>query len=124
MSARKRLPNRRPSHVETLEVTGQEFTACIGFDPKTGQPCEIFLDASKRDSMFGAMLSDAAVTISIALQNDIPAAALAKSIGRLPDGLAGPADLDGAEPGRVPASPIGAALDLLCSFARGPVKAG
>ena len=116
MNARKRLPNRRPSHVETLEVTGQEFTACIGFDPKTGQPCEIFLDASKRDSMFGAMLSDAAVVISIALQNGIPAAALAKSIGRLPIIPVGPADLESRQPGRAPASPIGAALDLLRRF--------
>jgi len=119
VSGRTRLPNRRPSHVETLEVTGQEFTACIGFDPVTGQPCEIFLDASKRDSMFGAMLSDAAVTISIALQNGVPAAALAKSAGRLPVVPVGLADLRATEPERVPASPIGAALDLLCSFEQG-----
>ena len=53
-----RLPNRWPSHVETLNVAGQEFTACIGFDPVSDRPCEIFLDAPKRDSMFGAMLAD------------------------------------------------------------------
>ena len=64
--ARQRLPNRRPSHVETLEVGGQAFTACVGFDPATGRACEMFLDASKRDSMFGAMLADAAVVISVA----------------------------------------------------------
>ena len=66
--------------------------------------------------MLHAMLADSAVVISIALQYDIPAAALAKSIGRLPAIPVGPADLEGPQPGRVPASPIGAALDLLRSF--------
>ncbi len=33
--ARARLPNRRPSHLETLEVDGQTITACVGFDPAT-----------------------------------------------------------------------------------------
>ncbi len=31
-STRQRLPNRRECHIETLEVAGQEFTACVGFD--------------------------------------------------------------------------------------------
>ena len=65
------------------------------------------------------MLSDAAVTISIALQNGVSAAALAKSIGRIPVVPVGPADLEATEPERVPASPIGAALDLLRSFEQG-----
>jgi hypothetical protein len=44
--------------------------------------------------------------ISIALQHGISARALAKSIGRTPDGM-----------GRITAaSPIGAALDLLCEY--------
>ena len=33
---RTHLPDRRPSHLETLEVGGQTITACIGFDPATG----------------------------------------------------------------------------------------
>ena len=120
MNARKRLPNRRPAHTEALEIDGQAFTATVGFDPEDESPRELFLTAGKEGSMLNAMLADAAVVISIALQHGISAGALAKSIGRLPAGLAGPADLDGVEPGRVPASPIGAALDLLCSFERGP----
>ncbi len=60
--ARSRLPNRRPSHVETLEVAGQEFTACIGFDPETGQPRELFLNGGKEGSMLNSLLADAAVT--------------------------------------------------------------
>ena len=43
MSTRKRLPNRRPSYTETLEVDGQALTATVGFDPKSGQPCELFI---------------------------------------------------------------------------------
>jgi hypothetical protein len=48
------------------------------------------------------------VVISVALQHGIPAAALAKSIARIPENLEGPAIK--------PASPIGAALDLLVDF--------
>ena len=115
-STRQRLPNRRPAHIEALEVAGQEFTACVGFDPDTGQPRELFLDAPKRDSMFGTMLADTAVLISVALQHGVPAAALAKSIGRLLAGPVTPAGLDRAPGQNVPASPIGAALDLLQGF--------
>ncbi len=116
VAERQRLPNRRPSHTETLEVGGQAFTATIGFDPESGQPCELFLDAHKRDSMFGSMLADAAVVISVALQHGVSGEALARSVGRLPAGPVAPADLDGAPGQKVPASPIGAALDLLRRF--------
>ncbi len=117
---RRRLPNRRPSHTETLEIGGQAFTATVGFDPETGQPREIFLNAGKEGSLLNALLTDAAVVVSIALQHGIPAAALAKSVGRLPSSPVGPADLDRAPGQKVPASPIGAALDLVSSFERGP----
>ena len=56
------------------------------------------------------------MVISIALQHDIPAAALAKSIGRLPAGPVAPTDLESLRTRRVLASPIGAALDLLRGF--------
>ncbi len=70
--ARQRLPNRRPAHSEALEVDGQVFTATIGFNPKSAQPRELFLTAGKEGSMLNALLADAAVVISIALQNGIP----------------------------------------------------
>ena len=72
--------------------------------------------AHKRDSMFGSMLADAAVVISVALQHGVSGEALARSVGRLPAGPVAPADLDGAPGQKVPASPIGAALDLLRRF--------
>ncbi len=115
-AARKRLPNRRPSHTETLAVAGQTFTGTVGLDPEDGRPRELFLTAGKEGSLINAMLADAAVTISVALQHGISAQDLAKSIGRLPEGPVMPADLDRAQPARLPASPIGAALDLLRSF--------
>ena len=115
MNIRKRLPNRRPSHTETLRVDGQASTATVGFD-ECGRPRELFLMAGKEGSMLNTLLADAAVVISVALQHGVPAAALAKSVGRLPDNPITPANLDGSRPGRVPASLIGAALDLVSSF--------
>ena len=115
-SPRQRLPNRRPAHTEALEVAGQAFTATVGFNPETGQPLELFLTAGKEGSMLNALLADAAVVISVALQHGVPAAALAKSVGRLPAGPVAPAGLDHAPGQKVPASPIGAALDLLRCF--------
>ncbi len=117
---RRRLPNRRPSHTETLEVAGQAFTATVGFDPKTDRPCEVFLTAGKEGSLINAMLADAAVVISVALQHGVSAKALAKSVGRLPKNPVSPADLDRNRPARLPASPIGAALDLVTSFENEP----
>ncbi len=55
---RHRLPNRRPSHTEALEVAGQAFTATVGFDPGTCRPCEVFLTAGKEGSLMNAMLAD------------------------------------------------------------------
>ncbi len=103
--ARSRLPNRRPSHMETLEVAGQTFEACVGFD-EHDRPKEIFLNGAKEGSEFSAMLSDIATTISVALQFDVPPEAMAKSVGRVPN-MKG--DME-------PASAIGAVLDLLASL--------
>ena len=91
------------------------FTATVGFDPESGQPRELFLTAGKEGSLLNAMLADAAV-VSVALQSGVPAAALAPSVGRLPAGPVTPVDLENFQPGRVLASPIGAALDLLRGF--------
>ncbi len=84
-SPRQRLPNRRLSHTETLEVAGQVFTATVGFDD-CGRPREVFMAAGKEGSLLNAMLADAAVAISVALQSGVPAAALAKSVGWLRSG--------------------------------------
>ena len=115
---RTRLPNRRSSVTETLDAAGQAFDAAVGFDAHE-RPRELFLTAAKEGSMLNSLLADAAVVISVALQHGVPAAALAKSCGRLPTDAILPADLDSPKPERLPASPIGAALDLVASFENG-----
>ncbi len=112
-AARAPLPSRRPNHTETLTVGGQTFEACIGFDHE-GRPRELFLNGTKEGSHFAAMLADAATSISIALQYGVPPAALAKSVGRAPNLTTAPGSLAQLGASSEPASPIGAALDLLC----------
>jgi ribonucleoside-diphosphate reductase alpha chain len=101
---RHHLPKRRCSITEDITIGNTVLSACVGFD-QVGRPAEIFLSGAKDGSGLAAILDDASVVISIALQCGIPAAALAKSIARIPQSLDGPAVK--------PASPIGAALDLL-----------
>ena len=113
-AARAHLPNRRDNHVETLVVGDLEFTATVGFDPSTDRPRELFLDGGKGGSHFAALLADMATTISVAIQWGVPIAALAKSVGRAPDMGTEPGSLAQLAAGTEPASPIGAALDLLC----------
>ncbi len=112
-TGRRRLPNRRDSRIETLEVAGQTFTACIGFGPETGQPREVFLNGGKEGSQFDAMLADAATVISVALQYSVPIAALAKSVGRFPNAATTSGSLDQLTASGLPTSALGAALDLL-----------
>ena len=110
MTARRRLLNRRRSETADIEIAGQRLTACVGFYPD-GRPAELFLSGAKDGSGLAAVLADAAVVISLALQHGIGARLLRKSIGRLP----GPA----AGGGELAASPIGAALDLLTEYEEG-----
>ena len=121
-SDRQRPPNRRPSHTETLTVAGQTFTGTVGFNPENGGPIELFLTAGKEGSLINALLADAAVIISVALQHGIPAAGLAKSVGRLPEISVMPCDLERNQPSKLPMSPIGAALDLVTSFENGSAR--
>ncbi len=119
LPARKRLPTRRPSVTEAIEAGGQVVVATVGFDPKDDSPRELFLKAGKEGSLLNALLDDAAVVVSIALQCGVSAATLARSVGRLPTSPVTPAELDHASGRKVPASPIGAALDLIQSFEDG-----
>jgi hypothetical protein len=102
--SRVRLPNRRRAETRELTIGNLTLTATVGFDP-AWRPVEVFLCGAKDGSGLAAILDDTSVVISVALQHGIRAAALAKSIARIPENLEGPAIK--------PASPIGAALDLL-----------
>ena len=102
---RRRLPNRRRAETQDIAVGNMTLTASIGLD-ETGQPAEVFLSGAKDGSGMAAILDDASVVISIALQHGIPAKVMAKSISRAPDPM-----------GRTSAaSVIGAALDLIAGY--------
>ncbi len=90
--------------------------ATVGFDPEDDSPRELFLKAGKEGSLLKALLDDAAVVISIALQCGVSAETLARSVGRVPATPLTPAELDHAQGRKVPASPIGAALDLITTL--------
>ena len=110
---RKRLPNRRPSETLALHVGNHTFAATVGFDPEDGQPREVFLAGAKDGTDMAAILDDASVVISVALQHGVPAAALAKSVARLPSAPLTPLANPAGPRHTAPASIIGAALDLL-----------
>jgi hypothetical protein len=112
---RHHLPNRRRSITEDITIGNTALSACVGFD-ETGHPAEIFLSGAKDGSGMAAILEDASVVISIALQCGIRAAALAKSVARLPTAPLAPPYLDHQPGARVAASAIGAALDLIAEY--------
>ena len=74
--------------------------------------------------MSWAILDDASVLISLALQHGIGAVVMAKSMSRVPQAPLTPADLAEAAGPRqtAPASIIGVVLDLLSSFETGPSR--
>jgi len=78
----------------------------------------VFLSGAKNGTDLAAILDDASVILSVALQHDIPASALARSVARLPTEPLALPYLDQPDDSREkrPATVIGAALDLLCSF--------
>jgi ribonucleoside-diphosphate reductase alpha chain len=108
---RRRLPNRRKAETRELAIGGGPLKATVGF-AAGGRPAEICLAGAKDGSGLAAILDDASVVISIALQYGIPAGTLAKSIARLPTSpLAPPHVTRPLMP--IPAvSVIGAALDF------------
>jgi hypothetical protein len=75
---RRRLPNRRKAETRELAIGGGPLKATVGF-AAGGRPAEIFLAGAKDGSGLAAILDDASVVISIALQYGIPAGTLAKA---------------------------------------------
>lgn len=76
----------------------QRITATISFDPRSGLPAEVFLSGAKDGTDMAAILDDASVVISLALQHGIVARDLLHSVS----------------PNR--ASVIGAALELIATY--------
>ena len=99
--SRERLLNRRPNETIDVEFDGVSYSVCIGFY-LDGRPGEAFTGNAKVGSGVEAVLDDAAILISLLLQNGVEPAALARTVGRLGDGTS-------------PASVIGAICDLLAA---------
>lgn len=109
--ARQKLPNRRMSESREFEMLDMTGHVTVGFNEE-GHPREVFILSGKPGSTVDTLLGDAAVIISIAIQNGISPAHLAHSISRMPESPLRPGDLDKAND-RKAASVIGAALDWL-----------
>jgi hypothetical protein len=97
-SSRKQPPNRRASENMALQHFGADFMITAGRYPD-GTLAEIFMNAAHANSALDAIISDAAIAISLALQFGCPLDTLRHALKR--DSLGNPS------------SPIGAALDLV-----------
>ena len=98
MTARNRLPNRRPAEHFDFTCNGLRYTASIGRFPD-GRLSEIFISNSKAGSHSDAGAKDAAVVCSIALQFGVPVEVIRHALLRDSHGIA--------------LSPLATALDLL-----------
>jgi hypothetical protein len=99
------LPSRRPNETRDVQFAGGRYTVSVGFYGD-GRPGEVFFDGAKEGSDVRAIMSDACVLISIALQHGITRAELERSLGIVPrwiDGneSEGPASLIGAIVGAI-----------------------
>jgi hypothetical protein len=98
MSARSRLPNRRPSETFALDCNGLSYLASISrFED--GRLAEIFISNAKAGSHSDAAAKDAAVVTSIALQHGVSVDVIRHALLRDSHGRA--------------SSPLGAALDVV-----------
>jgi len=95
---RQPLPQKRRNETQEFERDGISVKMTVGFydDGRIG---EIFLNADRANSMLDVLMSDAAIAISLALQNGVPIQQIAHALKRDKFGIA--------------SSPIGAAVDRI-----------
>lgn len=101
---RERLPDRRPSVTLGLSWHGHAFAVTAGYSPD-GHICEVFASGTRTGSDMQRMIDDACVVISLALQFGALPGDLRRSLGSVPDPVAGMAE--------TPASVIGAILNAI-----------
>ena len=77
------LPTRRENRLVDIEFEGRRYTVCVGYD-FAGMPREVFVDGAKEGSGMRAMLSDACILASIALQYGAQPFELRHSLGVVP----------------------------------------
>lgn len=105
---RQRLANRRQHKMIAVEHDHLPFKVGIGRerDPETGElraVAEVFINAQKVNSYIDALVSDAAILMSMLLQYGCPAEDIARSMKRTPSGEA--------------SSVLGVAAGLICETA-------
>ena len=109
---RLRLPDRRPA--ATLDSLwsragrAHALTVTVGFDPATGRALEVFAGGADGSDM-AAIVSDACVIVSLALQSGTNPEDLGSSLLKVVDPLTGGTDH---------ASPIGAIVAALAHETR------
>jgi hypothetical protein len=77
------LPHRRPNETRDVRLGDSRYAVCIGFDDD-GEPKEVFATGPREGSDMQAVVADACVLVSIALQHGIAPADLSRSLGRVP----------------------------------------
>jgi hypothetical protein len=98
VTARNRLPNRRPAENFELEVEGLRYTATVGRFPD-GTIGELFLNNHKSNCSADSAARDSAIVLSIALQHGADLKTIQRAVCRDSQGRA--------------SGPLGAALDII-----------
>ena len=93
MTARRRLPHRRGAVALDIEHAGHRYRMHVGYFPN-GAVGEVFLDATKQNSMLDAFAADAAILLSLLLQHGALPVEIGHALRRSPTGA--PASLIGA----------------------------
>ena len=66
-----RLPNRREHRSQGFTTPFGEMTVCVGFDPQTGHPIEVFVtQRTKSGTALDDFLYEIGVTISKLMQEE------------------------------------------------------
>jgi hypothetical protein len=98
MTGRRRLLHRCVALARDIEHAGHRYRMQVGYFPD-GAVGEVFLDATKQNSMLDAFAADAAILLSLLLQHNVTPAEISHALRRSPNGA--------------PASLIGAVVDKL-----------
>jgi ribonucleoside-diphosphate reductase alpha chain len=80
---RTALPQRRRNETREVRFGLRTYLVCVGFYDD-GSPAEVFVDGEREGSDMRAIIGDACVLISIALQCGIATADLGRSLARVP----------------------------------------
>jgi hypothetical protein len=106
---RHRLPARRVAETHAIAFAGRQYRVTVGRYPD-GRIGEVFASSGKEGSNIEAMLSNACVLASLALQHGAMPSELARSMIRVP------ALADAFGSGVAPACPVAAVVDLLAEL--------